>query len=188
MPFIFISSLLLIASIGDNFAALLADALQEKYIVITANITDSIIAVTGTEYINVTSSITFPIKLFNTIDNIQFTNIPSNIPDGIPINPNIAPSNSTFFLICFLVAPIDDNIPYCLVLSVIDIAKLFLITNTLEIIIITTTTIPTKYSILIYELFTPMPSNCSALSFKLMLYLLPISSFVIPVDSSIIPM
>ena len=30
LPFIFMSSLLLIASIGDNFAALLAEALQEK--------------------------------------------------------------------------------------------------------------------------------------------------------------
>ena len=42
-PFIFISSLLLIASIGETFDALLADDRHEKYIVIAAKITANII-------------------------------------------------------------------------------------------------------------------------------------------------
>ena len=55
---------------------------------------------------------------------------PKNIPSGIPINASIVASNNTFFLTCFLVAPMLLNIPYCLFFSVIEISKLFLIQNT----------------------------------------------------------
>ena len=41
------------------------------------------------------------------------------------------PSKSTFLRICRLVAPTDASIPYILVFSVIEIAKLLRITNTL---------------------------------------------------------
>ena len=51
------------------------------------------------------------------------------MPRGIPIKPRMNPSKSTFLRICLLVA--DASIPYILVFSVIEIAKLLRITNTL---------------------------------------------------------
>ena len=44
--------------------------------------------------------------------------------------PRILASQKTFFLICLLVAPILLNIPYCLIFSVMEMSKLFLIQNT----------------------------------------------------------
>ena len=76
---------------------------------------------------------------------MKVAKLPDIIPKGIPIKPKIVASYKTFFLICFLVAPILFNIPYCFVFSDMDISKLFLIQNTEVIIIIIhtiNTTIP----------------------------------------------
>ena len=67
--------------------------------------------------------------MLTTFNKIKIANIPDNIPIGIEISPNIIPSYNTFFFICFDVAPTLASIPYCLNLSVIEILKLFLITN-----------------------------------------------------------
>ena len=64
------------------------------------------------------------------LTNMNDAKYPKNIPSGIPINASIVASNNTFFLTCFLVAPMLLNIPYCLFFSVIEISKLFLIQNT----------------------------------------------------------
>ena len=166
MLLIFISLLLLIASIGVTFAAFLADDKHEKYIVILdiiIPITNEIIEIL---YENCTSAIIFFISIFKTNIKIKFATIPSNIPRGIPINASITPSNRTFFLICFFVAPIEESIPYCFILSVIEIAKLFLITNILDTTIIPITIAAITYIILTYTLFSPIPEYLSKVVFS----------------------
>ena len=72
-----------------------------------------------------------PRTLLSIVIRIAFTPSPRSMPRGIPIKPRINPSKSTFLRICLLVAPTDASIPYILVFSVIEIAKLLRITNTL---------------------------------------------------------
>ena len=81
--------------------------------------------------------------VFITCNKIKIAPNPDIIPIGIPIIANINPSYKTFLFICFEVAPIDANIPYCLVFSVIDISKLFLMQNIDVTIIIPITTAAT---------------------------------------------
>ena len=68
------------------------------------------------------------------------------MPATIPITPINAASKNTFFLIWRGVAPIEANIPYCLVFWLIDIAKLLLIHTAEVIIIITITTSAILYT------------------------------------------
>ena len=74
---------------------------------------------------------------------------PQIIPSGTAISPITIPSKTTLRLICFLVAPMLESIPYCLFFSATEILKLFLITNTLltTIMNITIEAIPTTVRI-----------------------------------------
>ena len=111
-------------------AALFADFLADKYIVIELNTIEIRIAIMLV--LNIKSiAINVFAKILSTIFNtINIAKSPLKIPRGIPIIPKIKPSYKTFFFICFEVAPTDANIPYCFVFSVIEIAKLFRIQNT----------------------------------------------------------
>ena len=103
----------------------------------------------------------FPTNSVDTFIKINVAKTPQNIPIGIDIKPKSIPSNNTFFLICFFVAPMLDNIPYCFIFSVIEIAKLFLITNTLETIIIPITIPAKEYSICNVPLSLVTPDHLS---------------------------
>ena len=81
-------------------------------------------------------------------------NTPKTNPKGIPINPRIVASKNTFFLICFLVAPMLLSIPYCFIFSVIEISKLFLMQN-----IDVTTIIPQAIATIMPRFPTAFSSN-----------------------------
>ena len=70
------------------------------------------------------------------------------VPTGIPTTPSIAASVLTLLFIWRLVAPTLESIPYCLIFSVIDMLKLFLIQYTDVSIIIKATTAATVNSAL----------------------------------------
>ena len=146
LAFIFISSLFLIAFIGDTLDAILALLFADKYIVKLLNNIDTKIA--PIETLNIKNpSITNaePNNTFVTFINMYDAKIPHTIPIGIPIQPKINASYNTFFLICLLVAPTLASIPYCLIFSVIEILKLFFMQKTDVNIIIAVTIIANIY-------------------------------------------
>lgn len=106
MLFNLISSLFLKFSIGLTLLALLADAIQEKYIVTKLKIIDNKIGMI--DILNTNPSILLnkklPSNILTILINTNTANIPDNIPKGIPIIPRSNPSIKTLFLICFLVA------------------------------------------------------------------------------------
>ena len=128
--FIFNSLFPLIASSGDNLEAFLADFLADKYKTKLLKIIINIIAYILVENINSIPNKFLPNDIPKISKNAKIKIIPNIIPIGIEIIPIINASWNTIFRICFLVAPIDDNIPYCFIFSVIDISKLFLIQYT----------------------------------------------------------
>ena len=89
-----------------------------------------------------------------TFNRIKSANNPHKIPIGIAISASIIASYNTFFFICFGVAPTDASIPYCLIFSVIDIAKLFRMQKILVTIIITITTTASDNTVDIVESLT----------------------------------
>ena len=154
-------------SIGDTLLAFLADDILDRYIVTIPNSTATIIG-----NIDISSTIApvcankySPITALTILTSTKHANIPDNIPNGIPTVPNISPSNITFFLICFLVAPMLDSIPYIFIFSAVAIANEFLIQNTLVNTIITKTTDTTVYIIDIVELLNLKTSHFKSSSF-----------------------
>ena len=130
-------------------------------------------------------------KIFEiTLSKIKIATKPLNIPTGIPIIPKIKPSYKTFFLICFEVAPTEASIPYCLVFSVIEISKLFLIQKT-EVTIITITTALTAYNVFVVLSLNSKFSHLNKPSFSENEYLAfpkasASDSLIIPLDGSVI--
>ena len=154
---IFIPLLFLIDSIGEIFEAFLALLNADRYIVTIPKpiATTKAIQENDNTSFNPLVNISFKNKLLIII-NIVEASIPNNNPNGIPINPNIVASKNTFFLICFFVAPILFNIPYCFVFSAIDISKLFFIQKTDVNTIIpqtTATTVPSPPTVLLFNGF-----------------------------------
>ena len=167
LGFIFISCSLLIASIGEIFEARLADTIHDKYIVKNPKTMLKITTDIGILNINSISveNALLPINIVVIFININVAKIPTRIPIGIEINPNNIPSNKTLLLICFFVAPILDSIPYCFIFSVIDIAKLLRITNTLVTIIIPIIIPAKEYSIVVVLSDLETPDHLSNSSF-----------------------
>ena len=104
---------------------------DEQNIVTAERTIAQIIGIVGVTNTNDAPLSTSPRTLLSIVISIAFTPSPRSIPRGIPIKPRMNPSKSTFLRICLLVAPTDASIPYILVFSVIEIAKLLRITNTL---------------------------------------------------------
>ena len=85
---------------------------------------------------------------FTTLTSISDAKIPLMVPTGIPTTPSIAASVLTLLFIWRLVAPTLASMPYCLIFSVIDMLKLFLIQYTDVSMIIKATTAATVNSAL----------------------------------------
>ena len=114
------------ASIGDTLAAFLALPAADKKIVSIPSTTAIRIARMDGLKIRLNCSI-LPSKVLLISINTNPAKSPNTTPRKIPTYHIMAASVYTLFFICFLVAPILDNIPYCLIFSEIDISKLFLI-------------------------------------------------------------
>ena len=129
--FTLISLLPLIATSGGILDARSAMKNDEQNIVTAERTIAQIIGIVGVTNTNVAPLSISLRTLLSIVIRIAFTPSPRSMPRGIPIKPRMKPSKITFLRICLLVAPTDASIPYILVFSVIEIAKLLRITNTL---------------------------------------------------------
>ena len=155
--FTLISLLPLIATRGGILDARSAMKNDEQNIVTAERTIAQIIGIVGVTKTNFAPFSISPRTLLSIVIRIAFTPSPRSMPRGIPIKPRINPSKSTFLRICLLVAPTDASIPYILVFSVIEIAKLLRITKILEIAIITIIITANDKSILIYSSLSAKP-------------------------------
>ena len=132
-------------------------------IIATATATTS--ACHDTYKCNEISARPLPANICVTVKSVtQIAKTPHRIPNGIAITPSTTPSNNTFFRICFEVAPMLANIPYCLIRSIIEMSKLFLMTKTDVNIIIRMTITAIRYNTCMVCSDLVPPSNCSSIS------------------------
>jgi len=158
-------SLWRIAAIGDIRDALTAGLIDDKNIINIARITATPTPASDILYTIVISK-SSPIYLLAIITSTYPAKRPLSIPATIPAAPKAAASYSTFLLICLGVAPIEANIPYCFVFSVIDIEKLLLMHTADVTIIITITTSAILYTKAMLELVRLLDSYLISQSFK----------------------